>query len=61
MIVDSLDLWANNNPNGNAAKQLKYNRERADLQEKRNTASRAEFACLCPKCSSDQVLVESPK
>ena len=47
-LVAGMDLWANNNPDGNAAKQLKYNRERADLQEKRDAAGRAELLADAP-------------
>ena len=60
-VIDSLDLWANNDKNDNAAKQLKYDREKAELDAKRKAAGRAELACLCPQCGSDQILVESPK
>jgi Protein of unknown function (DUF2510) len=60
-FLDSAGLWADNDKKGNAAKQLKYNREKAELEEKRLSAASAELACHCPNCRSDQVLVEAPK
>lgn len=62
-FLEVANLWANSgDPNsGKAAAQLKYNRDRAEAQATFDAKERAVFACVCPACRSDQVLVESPK